>query len=47
MLISRARVLRALATAGALLVAALVTAVNAQAQQRVDGKIVIFKAHQT
>jgi hypothetical protein len=47
MLISRARVLRALATAGALLIAALVTAVNAQAQQRVDGKIVIFKAHHT
>ncbi len=45
MLISRARVLSVLATAGVLLVAALVTAANAQAEQQVDGKIVIFKAH--
>ena len=42
---SRARVLSVLATAGVLLVAALVTAANAQAEQQVDGKIVIFKAH--
>jgi hypothetical protein len=47
MLISRARILPSLATAGTLLVAALCVAANAQAQARVDGKIVIFKAHHT
>ena len=46
MLLSRARLLLTAATAGALLVAAL-GAANAQAQTRVDGKIVIFKGHHT
>jgi hypothetical protein len=47
MSISPARLLLALATAGAMLVASLLAASSAQAQQRVDGKIVIFRAHHT
>ncbi len=47
MSIARARLLLPLATAGALLVAAVFAAADARAQERVDGKLVIYKNHHT